>query len=303
VIITRSVLVGLALILSACLPREAVVPQETTPTRVNGASLLGTDSPTPPLPTALHATGAPTAGPPSATPLPTPTVTPHPIAALTADEAYRLANFLDPAPGCALPCWNGLIPGVSAPAEIPAFFARVGVDIDGFPPYRRPDGLCLFSASFTAFPHGSADPPIVSVAWPCEGPTVAGISIIWPRPPDFVTFSGLADELGIPETILASFTAYEGPKYAILLDFEQQPTGIVLSGVPRCPETGACEFCRANFTEARTDVTLYSETLLPIVSYGYRMEDWRDWPGALGIPVEQLFALLLEGKCVALPEP
>ena len=168
-----------------------------------------------------------------------PTVTS--VASLS-DLEIRDLVMLREGPDCVLPCWNGLTPGKSNTNDIPAFFARLGVDATTLEVYESRNPGESEPSRFV----GTGPPPggvafqlglvSIDVGWdPSDGKSQQ----IWldyvDAPPGFDARSLLA-KLGTPDKVLISWVGGEvGPVYQVVLTFPAKGTGIRMDAFPLDP--------------------------------------------------------------------
>lgn len=289
-----SLIVGL---LAACSPMD------------NPSGLTASD--TPPLPTVN--TNPPTVVMPTETPFvtstpvitPTETKTPHPILTLTPNEKLEIMNYLEEKPGCDLPCWNGLTPGISSSDEIQGFFARLGFDFGEWDtPDQAREGERMIELH--DFPQGtySSTQLIFLVKW-SKGLVDYIAFDYWDHPEQF-TIDKIAKMIGVPAEIKVAEQQGEG--YQILFLYPKKNLLIIIHGkriFARPTDQLPFDICIENRDhQAIESWFLSNDEYANAVNDRYASTNggWLSWSKALGVSVEDLFQQLQQpGKCISSP--
>jgi hypothetical protein len=204
-------------------------------------------------------------------------------------------DFLEEKPGCRLPCWNGLTPGLSTAWEVQAFFARLGLDAGHLTAPNSPD----LGEEYISLEQDNDSNDITTythVKW--EKNKVIWIEIeLWDRPEHFST-SKMARVLGIPKEI--KFHLSQGDWYSVLFHFPERQVAIVVHGVATLAypsgEPLRTRVCLNDHRNQTANIQLYSIGRGEKIVEEYIDPYWVDWASLLGISVEELFTLLQKGN-------
>lgn len=268
-------------------------------------------SETPPLP--AENTSTPTVITPTETPFvtstpvvtPTVTKTPYPILTLTSSQKLEIMNYLEEKPGCPLPCWNGLTPGVSSSDEIQGFFARLGFD---FGEWDSPDQAQAGERMIELqdFPKGTYSSTLLTLLVKWSKGLVDYIAFnYWDHPEQF-TIDKIAKNIGIPAEIKVAEQQGEG--YQILFMYPKKNLLIIIHGkriFARPADQLPFDICIENRDhQAIESWFLSNDEYTNAVNnrYSSMYGGWLNWSKALGVSVEDLFQQLQQpGKCIPSP--
>lgn len=153
---------------------------------------------------------------------------PHYVLKVT--EATHLADFTQPPPDCSPPCWNSLTPGLSDPATITDFFARLGVAGEEVSTGQADTpGLNTSSALFASFPYNFPDlPPSITILW-APG-HISSVKLSNLEPP-FIGPRQVIQSLGTPQQVYVWIDARVELRYfTLVLRYPEQRTSIFVSG-------------------------------------------------------------------------
>lgn len=228
--------------------------------------------------------------------------TPYPVQSLTAKQQLEMMDFLAEKPGCRLPCWNGLTPGISSSDELQGFFARLGHDFNS---WDSPEDA-LEGARFVEmhnFPKGtySSTQLIFEAKWSKGIVTSIGFGY-WDHPEQF-SIKHIADTLGVPSEI--KIAQQQGEFYSLLLLYTERQLYIQIDGkrLVKRPFDNPLPFdiCLDNQDHKDVNALLYSKEGYAHIA-SFLSEGWLNWSQVLGVSKEDLFQSLQQpGKCIQSP--
>jgi hypothetical protein len=222
------------------------------------------------------------------------------VSTLSSSEALKIANILDQAGSCVLPCWNGLTPGISQIDDLPEFFSRLGYAIQDEIPYDSGDGGFSIGGRIMGYPIPPAKtPPVVNVFW--RDSTVEAIYFSWGWVPDSYDLGSIKTTLGYPDEIFDVIEGQGRAFYQIILDFKDNHTGIILSGKATTNQVEddywSSEVCLIPEEDPSLLIVLYSEGI-DLTDLLYYEPPLFNWNMELGIQESELFDRLSKGVCV-----
>jgi hypothetical protein len=236
---------------------------------------------------------------------PTVTKTPYPILTLTSSEKMKIMNYLEEKPGCSLPCWNGLTPGVSSSDEIQGFFARLGFDFGEWDPPDKEAQAGEWLIELHDFPKGtySSTALVFLVKWSNGLVDYVGFDL-WDHPEQF-TIAKIAKSIGVPAEIKVA--EQQGEFYYLLFLYPNKNLAILFHGkrtFPRPTDQLPFDICIENRDHQSIESWFYSddEYANAVTDRYSKSGGWLNWSKALGVSVEDLFQQLQQpGKCIASP--
>ncbi len=214
-------------------------------------------------PTAAPADSGAPAPPPSLTPPPTdrvaptleptPSPTPESVAELSHAELQARLNPLTAEDGCALPCYNSLVPGATV-EDVMRFYARLGIGQDDLIPGDYEDarsgtgrlGAWLNKASDQAQVEAAGQRPALADVYVVDD-AVQYAYIGWQAVPEGLTPADVVAALGPPaEVELGALRDETPPGYVLAMMYPAQQAAFAYYGPldaagQACPAAGGLE--------------------------------------------------------------
>lgn len=234
--------------------------------------------------------------PVSPSPKAMPTATQRPTAFIPDKNALPAFDIINQTQDCQLPCWNGLTPGKSTTKDIPAFYSRLGFEIDE--PDAESGGMCLNISRFTGGTQTYFDPQ-VCVFWKNSIVEIIRLNQ-WNHPEQF-NVQRIGSYLGSPGEIkfFSGLFGMGDPLYSIVLYYPQMNTVIDITGYKdKQLKNYVCLDDRKNQTAT---FILYASSAKDeaLKRYDDPEATWFDWAEEKGITTEALFDQLKQkNRCV-----
>jgi hypothetical protein len=266
------------------IPTQATVTPSRTNTNVPGPTQVTT--PLPPIWT------------------PTVSITPYPVQNLTESQKMVIMDVLNQAAVCPLPCWNGLIPGVSRPNDIQKFLAMMGLDINT---YKDNDiNKNGFGIELEGYP--SLNERFWLTIYFEEG-IISEVEIRgWNHPKQY-EISRIVNILGQPDSIRINNGAGGViPTYEFVLLYPEKGVIFETYGKLKMSKSSSGEstflICANDHKEQSVTIRLFSDEIKDKVLYDYSGYDipWLDWANSIGISKDELIKDLGNpSKCIREP--
>jgi hypothetical protein len=258
-----------------------------------------------PLPQGEAATPAPLEIVP--TPVePTPDL-PRPEVLTTEQLHQRLDPFVGLAADCALPCFNGLVPGASGAYDTLLFYSRLGIGLGDLIP-GDDQSLRSGTGSVSAWLTKTSDvtqaealglaPPLVDVY--LQDGLTQYLYVGWGYYPPYLTLPRVLETLGPPTHLdLALIFDQQPPTYMLQLVYDEQRTGFAFSGRMSGDES-ALLVC---LDDEGVSVTRFGVFALDAVPMEGLSNSAYLLPLAetAGLPYEEFAALAASGECLPIP--
>lgn len=168
---------------------------------------------------------------PSPSVIPTTTNTPVVLATRTRADAMAIIDVLTEEPGCTLPCWLGLTPGVSKFEDVQGFAARLGLNFSEENYDKEDDTALLYVVNSENHKKSSTNnignPILIDVRW--QKGIVKSIIIRPNEVPEFLSVDQQRDQLGYPEHIF--LTGPYGKTMGFILDYQRHGFIFALNSV------------------------------------------------------------------------
>jgi hypothetical protein len=241
------------------------------------------------------------------TPLqPTPDL-PRPETLTTEQMHQRLDPFAGLAAGCALPCYNGLIPGASGAYETLLFYSRLGIGLGDLIP-GDDQSLRTGTGSASAWLTKTSDvtqaealglaPPLVDIY--LQDGLTQYVYVGWQYYPPYLTLPRVLEMLGPPTRLdLALVFDQQPPLYVLQLVYGEQQTGFSFSG-RTSGDDSARLVCLSGDGVSVTRFGVFAPDVTPmegLSNSAYLLP----LAETVGLPYEQFAALVSAGNCLAIP--
>jgi hypothetical protein len=242
--------IGLVVLLSACGPSQGLGPTADT---LPGAGPL----PIPPSPT-----------PEQPTPSPTP-----PPDTLTAEQLnQRLNPFASPE--CALPCYNGLTPGIGGLPDALGFYARLGIGLSDFVPgdYQTAQAgtgnlraTLMRSSDVVQALQGGFSPPEANIY--LSGGKVQVIYVRWSAYPAYLAGPAVVTGLGAPDQVGLGMLFTTDPNvpthFVVQMIYSGQQSGLVYLG-DTAGDAGSRQVCLSDQAVKQSVLGVFAPGITPL---------------------------------------
>jgi hypothetical protein len=237
---------------------------------------------------------------------PTPDL-PRPETLTTEQLHQRLDPFAGLAADCALPCYNGLIPGASGAYDTLLFYSHLGIGLGDLIP-GDDQSLRSGTGSVSAWLTKTSDvtqaeemglaPPLVDIY--LQDGLTQYLYVGWQYYPPYLTLPRVLEMLGPPTRLdLALVFDQQPPAYMLQLVYDEQRTGFAFSG-PTSGDDAARQVCLGDESVSVTRFGVFAPGVTP-------MEGLSNSPYLLplaetvGLPYEDFAALVASGECLTIP--